>query len=125
MKSKVLFTACLLFGLMFINAGLNKFFNYLPMPDDLSEEALNMFSALMQLGWLMPLIAVAEIVGGLLIIIPQTRALAAVMLTPVMVGILLHHFTLGEGYPIPLIMTAILVWVIVENWQKYLPMIRA
>lgn len=32
MKQKSLFAASLIFGLMFINAGLNKFFNYIPLP---------------------------------------------------------------------------------------------
>jgi len=32
MKKKILFVLSLLFGLMFINSGLNKFFNYLPSP---------------------------------------------------------------------------------------------
>ncbi len=124
MKSKILFVLSLLFGLMFINAGLNKFFNYMPVPEDMPEQAMAMFNAFMQIGWLMPLIATAEIVGGILFIIPRTRALAALMLMPVMVGILCSHFYLGEGFPIPLAMTAVLVWVIVENWEKYLPMIK-
>ena len=124
MKKKILFVVSLLFGLMFINAGLNKFFNYIPIPEDMPEKATSMFNALMQIDWLMPLIALAEIVGGILFIIPRTRALAAVMLVPVMVGILCHHFVLGEGFPIPLVMTGILVWVIVENWEKYLPMVE-
>lgn len=124
MKKKILFAASLLFGLMFMNAGLNKFFNYMPMPEDMPEQAMNMFNAMMQIGWLMPLLAVGEIVGGLLFIIPKTRALAAVMLTPIMVGILCSHFSLGEGFAIPFVMTAILIWVIAENWQKYLPMVK-
>lgn len=124
MKKKILFIACLLFGLMFINAGLNKFFNYMPVPEDMPKQATTMFNAMLQIGWLMPLLAVGEIAGGLLFIIPKTRALAAVMLVPIMAGILCSHFYLGEGFTIPLVMTAILTWVIVENWQKYLPMIR-
>ncbi len=32
MKNKILFVVSLLFGLLFINAGLNKFFNYMPVP---------------------------------------------------------------------------------------------
>jgi len=124
MKSKILFIASLLYGLMFLNAGLNKFFNYIPMPEDLPEKAMSMFSAMMQLEWLMPLIATAEIIGGILFIIPKTRALAAVMMVPLMVGILCHHFVLGMGFPIPLALTAILIWVIVENWEKYLPMVQ-
>ncbi len=124
MKKKILFIMSLLFGLVFINAGLNKFFNYMPVPEDMPEKAMTMFTALMQIGWLMPLIAVAEIAGGILFIIPRTRALAAVILAPVMAGILLSHFSLGEGFAIPFVMAAVLIWVIVENREKYLPMVR-
>lgn len=124
MKNKILFVICLLFGLMFINAGLNKFFNYMPMPDEMPEQAMNMFTAMMEITWLMPLLALFEIIGGVLFILPRFRALGAVIITPIMFGILAHHFTLGMGLPIPLIMGAILVWVIIENKEKYLPMIK-
>ncbi|ELR72293.1 hypothetical protein C900_01708 [Fulvivirga imtechensis AK7] len=66
-----------------------------------------------------------EVIGGILFILPRFRTLGAVILTPIMAGILAHHFTLGDSLIIPLIMTAILVWVIVENRQKYLPMIKS
>lgn len=32
MRKKILFVLSLLFGLMFVNAGLNVFFNYMPEP---------------------------------------------------------------------------------------------
>lgn len=124
MKNKILFVICLLFGLMFINAGLNKFFNYIPVPEEMPEQAMNMFTAMMEITWLMPLLAVFEIIGGVLFVLPRFRALGAVIITPIMFGILAHHFTLGMGLPIPLIMGAILVWVIIENKEKYLPMIK-
>ena len=123
MKNKILFVLSLLFGLMFVNAGLNKIFNYIPIPEDMPEQALKMFVAMQEITWLIPLIAVAEIIGGALIAIPRTRALGAVIITPLMAGILAHHFILNMGLPVPIIMTAILIWVIVENRQKYLPMI--
>ena len=126
MKNKILFIVCLLFGLMFINAGLNKFFNYMPPPQDMPEETLKMFMAFVQISWLMPLIGVAEIIGGVLIVFKRTRALGAIIILPVMVGIILTHVTIApEGLPIALILFAILVWVTVENREKYLPMVRA
>jgi uncharacterized membrane protein YphA (DoxX/SURF4 family) len=125
MKKKILFVLSLLFGLMFINAGLNKFFNYMPPPADMPEDTLKMFTAVMQIGWLMPLVGAAEVVGGVLFIIPRFRALAAVIICPVMAGILLTHFTIApEGLPIVLPLLAILIWVIIENREKYMPMIR-
>jgi uncharacterized membrane protein YphA (DoxX/SURF4 family) len=125
MKKKILFVVSLLFGLMFINAGLNKFFNYMPMPEDLPENMMKAMGAFMQIGWLMPLIAVAEITGGILFITNKFRALGAIIIFPVLAGILLTNiFIAPSGLPIALVLLAIEIWVIVENREKYLPMIR-
>ncbi|WP_040299807.1 DoxX family protein [Arcticibacter svalbardensis] len=125
MKKKILFVICLLFGLMFINAGLNKFFNYMPVPKDLPENMIKLMTAFMQIGWLMPLIAVAEIVGGVLFITNKFRALGAIVIFPVMIGILLTHLLIApSGLPIALVLFAINIWVIIENRKKYLPMIN-
>ena len=125
MKKKILFVVSILFGLMFINSGLNKFFNYMPMPEDLPEKMMKLFTAFMEVGWLMPLIAVAEIVGGLLFITNKYRALGAIIIFPVMIGILLTHLiNAPSGLPIALVLLAINLWVIIENREKYLPMIQ-
>ena len=125
MKNKILFGVSLLFGLMFINAGLNKFFNYMPMPKDMPESMTKLMTAFMQIGWLMPLIAIAEIVGGILFIIPKYRALGAIIIFPVMIGILLTNIiNAPSGLPIAIVLFAINVWVLVENRAKYLPMIK-
>jgi uncharacterized membrane protein YphA (DoxX/SURF4 family) len=125
MKNKILFVLSLLFGLMFINAGLNKFFFYMPMPEDAPAEGMKDFAAMMEISWLLPLIAVAEIVGGILVIIPKTRALGALIIFPVMVGILLTHiFVDATTLPIAAVLAAILGWIMYENREKYLPIIR-
>jgi uncharacterized membrane protein YphA (DoxX/SURF4 family) len=125
MKKKILFIISLLFGLIFINSGLNKFFNYMPVPKDLPASMLNLMGAFMTIKWLMPLIAVAEILGGMLFITNRYRALGAIIIFPVMIGILLTHILdYTPGLPIALVLFAIHIWVIVENRSKYLPMIR-
>lgn len=124
-KDKILFVVALLFGLMFINAGLNKFLNYMPVPTNLPEKLLKAMAALMAINWLLPLIGIAEIIGGLLIIIPKTRALGALMIFPVMVGILLTHIYIDRsGLPMALALAVILVWIMVENRAKYLLLIK-
>jgi putative oxidoreductase len=124
MKTKILFVLCLLAGLMFINAGLNKFLNYIPVPEDLPEKMVKMNAAFEVIGWLLPLVGAIEIIGGLLLIFPRTRALGAVVLVPVLAGILLTHITVApSGLPIVLVLIAIIAWVVVENRKKYLPMI--
>ncbi|HEY3404059.1 MAG TPA: DoxX family protein [Ohtaekwangia sp.] len=125
MKKKILFGISLLFGLMFINAGLNKFFNYMPVPDDLPENMVSIMTAYMTIGWLMPLIAVAEIMGGVLFMTNRYRSLGAIIILPVMVGILLTHIiNEPSGLPMAIILLAINLWVIIENREKYLPMVK-
>ncbi|UKJ06664.1 DoxX family protein [Solitalea lacus] len=124
-KSKVLFVLSLLFGLMFINAGLNKFLNYMPMPGNLPERMVKVMTAIMEIGWLLPLVGIAEIVGGLLVVIPKTRAIGALILFPVMVGILLTNIVIDmSGLPIAIAFGAVLAWIIYDNKVKYLPLIK-
>jgi uncharacterized membrane protein len=40
MKPKILFVLCLLVGLLFVNAGLDKFFHYMPVPKDMPEKEM-------------------------------------------------------------------------------------
>ena len=124
MKNKILFIVSLLFGLMFINSGLNKFFHYIPVPADLPEKLVNAMNALMEINWLLPLIAVFEIIGGILFIFPKTRALGAIIILPINVGVFLTHLCMApSGLPIAIVLMLINLWVIYNNRAKYLPMV--
>lgn len=57
MKSKILFVLCLLTGLVFINAGLDKCFHYMPAPKDMPEKMEKAGMAFMEIGWLLPLLS--------------------------------------------------------------------
>ena len=125
MKNKILFVLCLLAGLMFINAGLNKFFQYMPTPKDMPDKMVKAVMAFVEIGWLMPLVGTFEVIGGLLLIIPRTRALGAVVLVPILTGILLANINMApSGLPIVFALIAILAWVIIENRTKYLAMVK-
>lgn len=113
---------CVLFGLMFINAGLDKFFHYMPMPE-LTPEQLKLYEAIGTLVWLLPLVATIELLGGLLFIFPKTRALGAIVILPVTVGIVLHNAVfMPSGLPIAGVLFLINIWMIADNWGKYKPM---
>ena len=125
MKNKILFVVSLLFGLMMINAGLNKFFNYMPVPEDLPQEMVDLMECMMAFGWLMPLVAIVEIVAGILVIFPKTRALGAIIIFPIVVGILLTHVVNEpSGMPVGIVVFAINIWMLIENRAKYMPMIQ-
>jgi putative oxidoreductase len=125
MKRKILTVLSVLFGLLLINGGLNKFLNYMPVPEDMPEALVKDFTAMMEISWLMPLIGIAEIVGGILLLFSKTRALGALIIFPVMVGVLLTHiFVDTGGLIIALVIWAILGWIIYDNREKYLPIVR-
>jgi uncharacterized membrane protein YphA (DoxX/SURF4 family) len=125
MRKKILFVVSILFGLLLINSGLNKFFHYLPMPENLPEPMLETFKSFMQIGWLFPLIATVEIIGGVLFMVPKYRALAALMLFPILVGVLLFHSNQApQGLPMAVIVMGINIWAIVEDWHKFQPLIK-
>lgn len=120
MKNKIFFVLSLLFGLMFINAGLNKFFYYMPMPENLPEKMQKAMNAFTEIGWIMPLVGAAEVLGGVLIIIPRFRALGALIILPVLAGILLTNIVQDtSGLPLVLVLTAILISIMYQNKEKY------
>ncbi|REC55962.1 DoxX family protein [Chryseobacterium piscium] len=116
----------LLFGLMFINAGLNKFLNYMPMEKPTPEQ-MELFAAFDKIFWLIPLVGTVEIIGGLLFIFPKTRALGAIVILPVMVGIVIHVFTMDQspmGMSIAGVLFLINIWMIIDNKEKYRALLK-
>lgn len=89
------------------------------MPE-LTEEQMQLFGAFGTIKWLMPLVAIVEIVGGILIAIPKYRALGAIIILPVMVGIVVHHAVHDmASIGIALVMFLINLWAIYDNRAKY------
>ncbi|PRD57470.1 MauE/DoxX family redox-associated membrane protein [Sphingobacterium gobiense] len=113
------FILCLLFGILFVNAGLDKFLHYMPIPE-MDAEIIKIGEAMMTIKWIIPLTGFIEIVGGILFIFPKTRALGAIVILPVMVGIVIHNIIF---MPSGLIMAGILflinLWAIYDNREKY------
>lgn len=125
MKNKIIFVLSLLFGLMFINAGLNKFFYYMPMPDNLPEKMQKAMNAFTEIGWIMPLVGAVEVLGGVLIILPRFRALGALIILPVMVGIVLTNIVQDtSGLLFALVLSAILISIMFQNKEKYLMLFK-
>ena len=125
MKQKILTILSVIFGLLLINGGLSKLFNYMPVPQDLPEALVKDNLAFMEIAWLMPLVAVAEILGGVLVLFKKTRALGILIVFPVMVGVLLIHlFVDRTNLPIAVVIWAIMLWIIYENREKYLGLLK-
>lgn len=74
----------------------------------------------MEIAWLLPLIALAELVGDLLHIDPIERTLGALKIVPVMVGILLANLIV-DIYSLVLVLPfgAIFIWILREQREKF------
>ena len=125
MKQKILNVLSIVFGLLLLNGGLSKLFNYMPVPDNLPEALVKDNVAFMEIAWLMPLVAIAEILGGILVIFRRTRALGILIVFPVMVGVLLIHLFVDQtNLAIAVVIWAIMLWIIYENREKYLGLLK-
>lgn len=125
MKTKVLNVLSILLGALMIFGGLNKIFQFVPNPPDLPETMAKDMAAFNEISWLMPLVALAEVLGGLLIMLPKTRALGALILFPIMIGIILINTLVDtSGLIMVIVLSGILGWIMYENREKYLPLIR-
>ncbi len=83
----------ILLGIMMVVFGLNKFLQFIPLPE-LTPEAGKFMGALMDSGYIMEIVAIVEIVTGLLLLANKFVPLALVILFPVMLNAFLFHAVL-------------------------------
>ena len=95
MNSKVFMIVRILLGLFVIAFGLNKFLDFIPMPE-MSAEAGAYFEALSSTKTLV-LVGIVEIVAGLALILNKYGSLMALILMSVAVNAVLFHTSLDPG----------------------------
>ena len=119
MKNKFFNGVRILFGLMMSNSGLNKFFNYMPIPE-MTESAEALMGALNASIYIFPLVAIVELLAGGLIITKKYNALGAILMMPVTINIFLIHIVLNPaGIILSLVLLLINIWVLFENKSKF------
>jgi uncharacterized membrane protein YphA (DoxX/SURF4 family) len=96
MNSKVFMVLRILLGLFVLVFGLNKFIEFLPAPEGMSEDAMTYFGALVN-SKTMVLVAIVEIVAGLALILNKFGALLALILMSVSVNAVLFHAVLDQA----------------------------
>lgn len=108
--------ARILLGLPLFVFGLNGLLNFLPQPEvELPEGALAFVTALMESGYMMPLIAWTHLVVGTLLLANRWVPLALVLFAPFMVhSVAFHVFLEPSGLGMSLVFLAFelyLAWV--------------
>lgn len=124
MNKKVTLVARLLLGLVFFVFGLNGFLNFIP-PQPMPDGAMKMFSAYVESGYFLPLLAGTETVAGFLLLTGIAAPLALIMLAPLVVQIIFFHLYLTPGMSnmiVPMIVTALGLIAASAYWPIYRPL---
>ncbi len=95
--------ARVLMGLVFLVFGLNGFLHFIPQPKTPMPEAAAAFAgALMQTGYMFPLVMGTQLLVGGLLLLNRFVPLALALIAPIIVGIMTFHVflapaTIGPG----------------------------
>lgn len=117
MNSKILMILRILLGVFILVFGLNKFFNFLPAPEGMSETAGAYFGSLMA-AKTMTLVAIVEVAAGLSLLLNKFGALMSIILMSVSVNAVLFHLTLDMGNILPALVLLILNVVMLYNYRE-------
>ena len=112
----------ILLAIILIAFGANKLYTFIPLPQP-SPEAADFFTSLANTGYVLTVIAVFEIVIGILLLFKKWVPFALLLLVPLSLNILLFHLFLD----VPSIGTAILVVamngiLLYKHRKKYTPL---
>ena len=108
-----------LLGAGLIVFGVNKFFEFLPIPE-FKDNAASFMSSLDATGYVLPVLGGLEIAIGLLLISNKWTPFALLLLAPISVNIILFHLFLD----LPDILSAVIVFglnvvLIYKHWKVY------
>ena len=119
--------ARILLGLPLLVFGLNMFFNFIPQPKMvLPPGALEFSTALMNSGYMMPLIGVTFLLVGSMLLSNRFVPLALAFFAPFMVNSLCFHIFLERtGLPMAVIFAAIEVYLAWAYRAAYRSMLAA
>jgi len=111
-------------GVVLISFGLNKFINFMPAVE-LSAPGLEFMGAFIKIGYGMTVVAVVEIIAGILIAANVFRALALVALFPIMLNALLFHVFLDPENMLPAVVTILMnIFLMYAVRDKYAPLFQ-
>lgn len=116
-----------LLGLPTIIFGLNGFLNFIPQPETpLPEKAVAFATALMESGYMMPLIGLTQLVAGVLLVTNRFVPLALVLLAPFFVNSVAFHIFLEPSGLVPaLVFTVLELYLAWQYRAAFAPMLAA
>lgn len=124
-STKLQIAARTLLGLIFFVFGLNGFLGFIPQPP-LEGEAAAFMGALVETGYMMPLVKGIEVLAGAALLAGVFVPLALILLAPIVVNIALFHVVLA---PVNLVMVLVLFalggYLAWTHKSSYAPLFKA
>jgi len=119
--------ARILLGLLFLVTGLNGFLNFLPQPTTpMPEGALAFAGAMMNTGYLFPLVMGTQLISGACLLANRFVPLGLTLLAPVAVNILAFHlFLAATGLGVAVAVVALELYLAWTYRRAFLPMLAA
>jgi hypothetical protein len=119
--------ARVLLGLPLVVFGLNLFFNFIPQPKTaIPEPAMTFAGALMQSGYMMPLIGLTLLVAGVLLVSNRFVPLALAIFAPfILNSIAFHVFLERSGLPMAGVFLALELYLAWAYRDAFRPMLVA
>jgi uncharacterized membrane protein YphA (DoxX/SURF4 family) len=128
-KYYLIWTVSILLSVFFIYKGLTKHIlgecKVYPADTSIPQDYINVINALCYSGFL-KVIGVFQILSGLLLIIPRTRLIGALLLLPIILNIFMLHLFLDNRPEelvetgIPLFLNLLLLILMYDKWRKIL-----
>lgn len=129
MNRKIEMIARILMGLMFVVFGANGLMmsltgaGFIPMPPP-KPEMMTVMGGIMGMVYLMPLIKMLEVIGGIMLLTNKFVNLSIVLLAPIVVNILgIHLFVDLAGAPMAIFITLLQIIIIKSRWNSFKPLL--
>lgn len=125
MKTKALFAAQIVLGILFVVFGLNGFFNFIPQPPP-PEGAMGFLGGLASSGYFFPFLKGTEVLVGLALVTGFFAPLALVVLAPITLNILLFHAILAPaGVGLAVVILVLHLAAAYRHKNVYAPLLKA
>lgn len=122
MKQQLKHIPAYLLGLVFVVFGSDFFIHFMPTPPQMAGDAGTFAGILYSSGYL-KVIKILEVTIGLLLFVPKTRAIALLLIAPIVVNILLFELYLVHQPGIGVALTIINAIGIYLNREKYMSIV--
>jgi putative oxidoreductase len=108
----------ILLGAMFIFGGATHLFHFGPTPPPMTGDADTFMKLFGSTGY-MTVIKICELLFGILVLIPKTRALGLILLAPIVVNILIFELHIAKAPGIGVALVVVTALAIYLNKEKY------